>query len=438
MPDIFLNYRRDDSADVAGRIFDYLEINLGQGSTFKDVDTIPIGKDFRIELDNSVKQCKVFLAVIGPQWTKLLGKSGQPRLFEPRDFVRTEIEFALKRDIPVVPVLVNGAEMPEESELPDSIKELAFRNAFHIYRDPQFRSNMEQLIRALKKALAPNVVPPSPVLTPEPVVPLVPAVPLLPRALPVRKAGDRHEITLPGGVKLALAYIPPGKFQMGSPASEEDRQDNETQHPVTLTNGFYMGVHPVTQAQYQAVMGTNPSNWKGNALPVEQVSWEDAVAFCGAVKQKTGAELRLPTEAEWEYAARGGTTTPFYWGSELNGTQANCDGNNPYGTTTMGPYLKKTTSVGSYAGKCPHPWGLTDVTGNLWEWCSDWYDAGFYAKPEATTPDPECKDSIQTCRVLRGGSWNDSAWNCRAAYRGDNAPAYRSGDVGFRVCVALD
>jgi hypothetical protein len=124
MPDIFLNYRRDDSADVARRIFDFLEFNLGQGSTFKDVDTIPIGKDFRVELDHSVKQCKVFLAVIGPQWTKLLGKSGRPRLFEPRDFVRTGIESALKRYIPVVPVPVNGAEMPEESELPDSIKEL--------------------------------------------------------------------------------------------------------------------------------------------------------------------------------------------------------------------------------------------------------------------------------------------------------------------------
>jgi len=252
------------------------------------------------------------------------------------------------------------------------------------------------------------------------------------------KAGDRHEITLPGGVPMALAYIPPGKFLMGSPASEKDRQDNETQHPVTLTNGFYMGVHPVTQAQYQAVMGTNPSNWKGNALPVEQVSWEDAVAFCGAVKQKTGAELRLPTEAEWEYAARGGTTTPFYWGSELNGTQANCNGNYPYGTTTKVPSLEKTTVVGTYAAKYPHPWGLTDVIGNVWEWCSDWYDAGFYAKPEATTPDPECKDSIQTYRVLRGGSWYNGAWYCRAAYRNYVAPADRHYDVGFRVCVALD
>ena len=151
---------------------------------------------------------------------------------------------------------------------------------------------------------------------------------------PVRKAGDRHEIALPGGVKMAFAWCPAGTFQMGSPSSEKERGDDEAQHEVRLTKGFWMGIHPVTQAQYQAVMGTNPSHFKGDELPVEQVNWDDTQEFRVRLKGKTGVEVRLPTEAEWEYAARGGTGTPFYWGSELNGTQANCNGNDPYGTTT--------------------------------------------------------------------------------------------------------
>jgi len=194
---------------------------------------------------------------------------------------------------------------------------------------------------------------------------------------------------------------------------------------VTLTKGFWTGVHPVTQAQWRAVMGTEPSYFKGDTLPVECVSWDDAVAFCGTLKPKTGLEVRLPTEAEWEYAARGGTTTPFYWGSELNGTQANCDGNDPYGTTTKGPSLETTTAVGTYAGKYPHPWGLTDVMGNVWEWCSGWYD-------------PECRDGEQTKRIQRGGNWSRYPRSCRAAYRDVIAPGTRSSYFGFRVCVALD
>ena len=233
-----------------------------------------------------------------------------------------------------------------------------------------------------------------------------------------------------------LAWCPPGTFLMGSPKSEKGRSEREIQHEVQLTKGFYVGVHPVTQSEYQAVMGTNSSYFKGTNLPVERVSWDDAQAFCTKVREQTGQAVRLPTEAEWEYACRGGTTTPFYWGGELNGTQANCDGNSPWGTSTKGPTLDKTSRVGSYAEKYPHPWGLTDVHGNVWEWCQDWYDAGFYARSSAV--DPECRDSKQKYRVLRGGSWICSASDCRAASRNGRAPAKRGSDAGFRVCIALD
>ena len=246
----------------------------------------------------------------------------------------------------------------------------------------------------------------------------------------------RTTLMLPGGVEMAFAYCPPGSFLMGSPESEAERLDDELQHEVRLTKGFSCGVYPVTQAQWRAVMGTDPSHFKGDDLPVEQVSWDDAQAFCAQVRELTGTAVRLPTEAEWEYACRGGTTTPFYWGAELNGTQANCNGNVPYGTETAGPYREGTSSVGSNVKGFPHPWGLADVHGNVWEWCEDWYDAGYYARSPAV--DPVCRDCEQMYRVLRGGSWYDLARNCRAADRGGNEPAIRFNNDGFRVVCCLD
>jgi formylglycine-generating enzyme required for sulfatase activity len=252
----------------------------------------------------------------------------------------------------------------------------------------------------------------------------------------VRKPGDRIELALPGGVKMPFAYCPPGEFLMGSPASEKDRRDDELQHRVGISKGFYMGVSPVTQAQWQAVMKNNPSHFKGDARPVEQVSWDDTQTYCQALNalQSAGASVRLPTEAEWEYACRGGTTTPFYFGSQLNGTQANCNGT-PYGTSTMGPYLEETTPVGAYAAKFPHPWGLSDVHGNVWEWCSDWYDSDYYKR--RSTTDPRCDDSGRKRRVLRGGSWLYGARRCRAARRRDNGPANRTADIGFRLLLPV-
>ncbi|MBU6295079.1 MAG: formylglycine-generating enzyme family protein [Planctomycetes bacterium] len=239
-----------------------------------------------------------------------------------------------------------------------------------------------------------------------------------------------HTVELPGGELLELEQIPAGTFMMGSPESEEERFDDETQHEVTISKPFYMGKYPVTQAQWQAVMGNNPSDFKGERLPVENVSWDDAMAFCGKAKQKTGQGFRLPTEARWEYACRAGTTTPFHFGSQLNGTQANCDGSVPYGTTIKYPSLGKTSSVGSYPA---NNWGLYDMHGNVWEWCSDWY--GDYGNNRVTDPQGAISGEA---RVLRGGSWSFFAMACRAAYRGRLYPSYRRNNYGFRVLLPLD
>jgi len=237
-------------------------------------------------------------------------------------------------------------------------------------------------------------------------------------------------VTLPGGVELRMSFIPPGSFLMGSPETEEEHEEDEALHRVKLTRGFWLGQSAVTQAQWWAVMGTDPSDFKGDELPVEQVSWDDTQAFCTRVRELTGVEARLPTEAEWEYAARGGTTTPFHWGGELNGTEANCNGDYPCGTEAKGLYLETTAAVGSYAGVSPHPWGLVDVIGNVWEWCGDWYKS--YPTGEAVDPmGPE----DGSARVHRGGSWGFYARGCRSACRSRLAPGSRVSDVGFRLAV---
>jgi len=242
---------------------------------------------------------------------------------------------------------------------------------------------------------------------------------------------DPKEITNSVGIK--LMRIPKGKFLMGSPETEKERRENETQHEVTISQNFYMGATEVTQAQWKKVMGNNPSNFKGDELPVETVSWENAVEFCNRLSEmpeekKTGRKYRLPTEAEWEYACRAGTTTPFHFGSQLNGRQANCNGTVPYGTDTKGPDLEKTAPVGTYPANA---WGLYDMHGNVWEWCSDWY--GEYPAGSLTNPSGPATGSF---RVFRGGSWRYDAVDCRSADRNWYAPSGRIFDLGFRVALS--
>jgi formylglycine-generating enzyme required for sulfatase activity len=235
---------------------------------------------------------------------------------------------------------------------------------------------------------------------------------------------------LGNGVNLEMVLIPAGTFMMGSPESEAERSSNETQHQVTISKPFYLGKYPVTQAQWQQVMGNNPSEFNGDKLlPVENVSWEDARAFCIKLKQISKAPFDIPTEAQWEYACRAGTTTPYHFGNQLNGTQANCDGNYPYGTDKKGLYLKKTSPVGKYPANA---WNLHDMHGNVWEWCSDRY--GDY--PQGSVIDPSGHATASE-RVYRGGGWNYVAVNCRSAYRSGYVPSFRYSYLGFRLALNL-
>jgi formylglycine-generating enzyme required for sulfatase activity len=227
---------------------------------------------------------------------------------------------------------------------------------------------------------------------------------------------------------MRFIYIQPGQFLMGSPKDEPERFDREKQHKVILTEGFYMQETPVTQGQWEAVMGNNPSRFKegGPECPVEQVSWEDAREFLQKLNEKSSElEYRLPTEAQWEYACRAGTTTPFWTGECLSTDEANYDGNNPLKGCPKGVYREKTTPVKKFA---PNPWGLYDMHGNVWEWCADWF--GDY--PDGPVTDPN-GPSDGADRVYRGGSWINYAGSCRSAYRYHATPDLRNYNLGFRA-----
>jgi formylglycine-generating enzyme required for sulfatase activity len=282
----------------------------------------------------------------------------------------------------------------------------------------------------------------SPTVSPTPTPPRL--VPPKPSPAPAPNEPVRPKL-LTNSIGLQLALIPAGTFLMGSPDSETERSEDEgPQHQVMLTKPFYLGIFPVTQQQYAAVMGVNPAsfheaNGGGPDHPVENVSWDDAVEFCMRLSElpeerRRGRTYHLPTEAEWEYSCRGGASfsSPFHYGASLSSPQANFNGNFPYGGAAKGPYLKKTSKVGSYK---PNAFGLYDIHGNVWEWCQDWYGEKYYASGENQDPQgPKKGDS----RVLRGGSWGRYARGCRAADRDWNAPAFRDSDVGFRVRHRLD
>ena len=248
----------------------------------------------------------------------------------------------------------------------------------------------------------------------------------------VPKAGSAIE----NSIGMKLVYIPAGKFMMGSPAIELGRfADQGPQHEVKITKGYYLGKYPVTQAEYQKVMGTNPSWFAASGgdkarvagldtsrFPVERVSWEDAKEFCRRLSLKEGKAYRLPTEAEWEYACRAGTRTAYNVGATLSTREANF----------IDSKVARPVAVGSYA---PNAWGLCDMHGNVFQWCADWYGPDYYANSPSRDPAGPENGSR---RVPRGGSWNFPGERCRAAYRGNDPPSFVSNIIGLRVARSSD
>ena len=248
------------------------------------------------------------------------------------------------------------------------------------------------------------------------------------RGMEGTRAGEVREF---GGIE--MVWCPPGTFLMGSPDDEEGRDVDETQHEVTLTRGYWLAKTECTQEQWESVMGSNPSHFEGSSdLPVEMVSWEDAQEWLAKMKERhplpEGWEWALPTEVQWEYACRAGTSTATAFGDSLSSEEANFDGNYPSGGADKGPYLEKTVEVGSYVA---NGWGLYDMHGNVGEWCEDWY--GEYPSGAVTDPTGSRDGSI---RVNRGGCWSFSGLSCRSAFRNWNGPDLRISALGFRPAVS--
>lgn len=243
---------------------------------------------------------------------------------------------------------------------------------------------------------------------------------------------------LKNSVFLDMVYIPGGTFLMGSPEDELGRESNEEpQHPVAL-QPFHISRFPITQAQWQIIsqlpqinryLNPDPSNFKHPDTPVEKVCWYDAVEFCARLSQLTGHNYRLPSEAEWEFACRAGTTTPFHFGETISSNLANYDGSYTYGSETEGPYRQQTTSVGYF--QIANAFGLSDLHGNVWEWCADsWHENYQDAPSDGSIWE---LNKFNNCRVLRGGAWYCLPALCRSAQRHWDQADHSGSGIGFRV-----
>jgi formylglycine-generating enzyme required for sulfatase activity len=267
---------------------------------------------------------------------------------------------------------------------------------------------------------------------------------------------------------LSLLWIPPGRFWMGSLETEPERLDSEGPQHLVQLQGFFMGQTPITQAQWREVAGwqerpgerwgrqleTDPSLFQSNAeqgerlerlfetevntdnRPVEQVSWLDAMEFCSRLSQRTGRSYTLPSEAQWEYACRAGTTTPFHFGDTISSELANYDGDYTYADGPKGIYRKQTTPVGMFPANA---WGLYDMHGNIWECCLDEWHGNYNGAPTdgsawVNYTEGEKNKESDKIRLLRGGSWDFNPADCRSAFRNNSRPDARYSDIGFRVC----
>ena len=497
-----------------------------------DVDSIALGREFRQALHERLETCDALLALIGPGWLESKDGAGKRRLEDPGDYVRQEIAIALTRNIPVTPVLVQGATLPQSDRLPVDLKDLSFRNGIELSHT-RWHSDVRELaerlgldegavssadarptIALMKPAAIPAVADARQRRDPAAATPRLtrrwtlgagaivavgtglgvaapfvrrflfePAKPTLrqisfeyatvdakgARLSTQKAAASLFTEALEEGVGIDMVVVPGGAFVMGSPLYEPERRANEgPQHPVTL-GAFLIGASPITQAQWAAVamrrpqktsydLESFPSFFRGDDLPVESITWNDANEFCNRLSQITGRGYRLPSEAEWEYSCRAGTTGPFNVGPTITADLANycglggavCGENNgasiasvsydgvnygsgAYDQGPIGKFRGTTTPRGAFP---PNRFGLYDMHGNVWEYCLDATRASYADAPSDGTPR---SGGLESGKILRGGSWSHNPAICRSAYRdaiaSDN-PGWQ-GRIGLRVVCAL-
>jgi formylglycine-generating enzyme required for sulfatase activity len=529
---VFISYRRDDSAGHAGRVHDRLAHEFGANLLFMDVDSIPLGSDFIRVLREEVSKCDVLLAVIGHHWLDARDEEGKRRLDGENDFVRLEIATALQRDIPVIPILLDGAKVPKREELPADLQGLSARNGLDV-RHSSFHIDMNRLIDGLRARTGGAIAPAEVAVRPsegaasdrrrtlfliagciaiacagaavlwfamKPRARIAPATPApnqqtatpqpAPQASTGAPASAPSQLSAapsqaqqsPGPVQQPAAPAPsPGKvspvkvellaqareralqpndsfkectacpvmtviaagtFTMGSPTTELGRAGSEgPQHQVTIGHKFAFGRYSVTFDEWDACVADGGCNgyapgdqgWGRGTRPAVNVSWNEANAYLAWLSQKTGKPYRLPTEAEREYAARAGTTTPFWWGSSITTEQANYNGNYTYGDGGVRGELRgETVPVDSFL---PNPWGLFQMHGNVSEWMQDCWHDNYYTDPPtdgSAWTFPDCKQ-----RVRRGGSIGSPPQVLRSAARLSGPQDKGQPFISFRVVRPL-
>jgi formylglycine-generating enzyme required for sulfatase activity len=399
MAKIFISYRREDTGYPAQNIYDRLVDHFGKESVVFDVDTIPFGLDFREYLNQEVGKCEIMLAVIGDRWLDIL----KQRLNEPNDFVRIEIQAALERKIPVVPVLVEKALVPSEKDLPRELVELVYKQAAEARVGSNYQAHINRLIKGLDYLLAD-------ILSDEE-----------PKAEPRKPTPIEIPELFTNGIGMEFALIPAGSFTMGSSLGIGEKNERPSR-TVKITRPFYLQKTQVTQRQWKKVVGNNPSNFEGcGDCPVEMVSWDDTQGFIKKLNEiERGEAYRLPTDSEWEYATRAGTTTLFWFGDDVDKL------------TDYNWFRSNSESKTHPAGqKKPNPWGLYDLHGNVGEWVEDdWHDDYNGAPDDGRSWVNEPRGDY---RVIRGGGWYGGARGCRSATRSSWGPGFRFSVVGFRL-----
>jgi formylglycine-generating enzyme required for sulfatase activity len=403
---IFISYRRADSTYLIGRIKDRLVSVFGEESTFRDLDDIPAGVDFRDVLERETNDCNVMLVVIGPQWASITNAQGDRRLFDPEDFTRIEVETGLKRlsegKTMVIPVLVLNASMPSAQELPQSLGQLAYQNAISIRNDPDFDNDMDRLVRDMKRI------------------------------------GDEIIVEY---FEPETIHIVEGTFWMGSREGAGVPSYETPRHEVHLAS-YRIGKYPVTNAQYEEfIRQTNsladPSmGWDGQRVPegferhpVSGVTWYDALAYCRWLSEQTGRDYSLPNEAQWEKACRGGKDSIYPWGDELDRKRSN------QGCAAF-------ARVDAYPPQ--NDFGCFDLVGNVRQWtCSLWGERRIRPDPRFAYPwkDDARNDlnaSRQIRRVVRGSSMSEEFKMLRCSARSGQIPddaGLPDARHGFRVVM---
>jgi formylglycine-generating enzyme len=481
MKRIFISYRYSDSQSAAALIGERLRLEFGVDEVFVDFADLPLNKDFARELQRHLVSCSVVLALIGPGWLDATDAHGQRRLDDVNDFVRIELELALRMGIPVIPILIDGARFPLVGELPEALRPLYGWRSMQFSMD-RLEASMDNLVRIVRNVLEdkkpdeaemesedspftnvnvstlrpPSLVSSSSVLAPS--VELSPAANGELRKTPPEQLAnfpppwasawgddahglwaDLHVGDDAAPVVQRLRWIGPGTFFMGSPESEPERYNNEgPQHAVRISAGFWLADSACTQALWLAVLGgKNPAHFNKDPLcPVEQVDFEAVERFLTQLNQQlpVGEHAVLPTEAMWEYACRAGTTKPFSFGDTITPAQVNYDSNYPYGKARKGKFLERTVPVKSLP---PNDWGLFEMHGNVWEWCADGTRQYEAVPAGQVVLDPEGPTELgpEAPRAFRGGSWSTSAGYCRSAFRDAIRRSFAPQSLGFRFAL---